>query len=77
MAPPPDVLVVYIVTPVADNPDQFIVPIALRMLANTAVGAAEFGVVLKVMLYAPVAAQFTVTLAALLLLTDTLAELLP
>ena len=77
MAPPPDVLVVYIVTPVADNPDQLIVPRALRMLANTAVGAAEFGVVLKVMLYVPVVAHATVTLAALLLLLDTLAELLP
>ena len=76
MAPPPDVLVVYMVTPVALNPDQFIVPTALRREANTAVGAAEFGVVLKVMLYVPVVAQFTVTLAALLLLLDTLAELL-
>jgi hypothetical protein len=73
----PDVLDVNIVTPVADNPDQLIAPWALRILANTAVGAAEFGVLLKVMLYVPVVDHATVTLAALLLLAVTLAELLP
>ena len=70
-------MVVYTVTPVALKPDQFIVPMALRRETNTDDGATEFGVLLNVILYVPVAAHATVTLAALLLLFDTLAELLP
>ena len=72
----PAKLVVYIETVVADSPDQFIAPWALRIVANTPVGATEFGVLLKVIVYTPVAPVETDTLAALLLLTDTLAEVL-
>ena len=74
MAPVPDVLVVYIVTPVVLNPDQFIDHCALFIVANAAVGTTEFGVLLKVILYTPVAPVATLTLAALLLLYATLAE---
>ena len=70
-------MVVYIVTPVAVNPDQFIVPWALRIEANAAVGATELGVLLKVTVYDPVVTHATVTLAALLLLTLILADELP
>ena len=75
--PPPDVLVVYIVTPVADKPDQFIVPMALRSEANTAVGATDLGVLLNVIVYDPVVNHVTVTFAALLLFDEILADELP
>ena len=64
----PDRLVAYTVTLVALNPDQFIVPVAFRSETKAAVGATEFGVLLKVIVYVPEPNHATVTLAALLLL---------